>query len=109
MSKSTRVVLMGKSRQKVSNVKEMLDSIEPSNLPKDILSDIYIILESKEKYRLNLTSFNDNITYDDLKTHVSDLRLNTNISRVEVIVDLDEVQRIVKLKANAFLNMYFDE
>lgn len=110
MAKSyPKVILIGKGRGKmVSETKELLNAIEPSNIPSNMIDQLIIETTSGTRYKIDERFLTEGVAYDKIENHLRDIGMREPIESIELTIDLDATRRVIESQTNNLLDQFFD-
>lgn len=105
-----KIILLGKSKSEKSDMQAMLQNMETNQIPVSLLDGVYVTLTDKERYRVdNKHMPKDNFDYDSLERFLAGVQFPADIVNVEIVIDLDAAEIMLKEEASALLEPLFDE
>jgi len=100
---------MGKSKQKKvpTDVLDLLQTVDPKQIPTELLEGIFVTLADKTKYQIDQNKLVNGIDYDEIVSHIKATGAKSNIDSVEIIIDIDYIFRLVNKQAQNLLDHHF--
>lgn len=105
---STKVVLMGKGGTKGDNsVFDIIKNIETKRIPSDLLYCVFVTIKDGSRFKVNRNAFGNLIEYSTMEKQLESLKIDGEITLVEIVVDLSKAQNEIERKTEEFLSQYF--
>lgn len=103
-----RVVVLGKSkRQAPEELLNILSTIEPTDVPTNLIENIYVILSDKTRYQIDKKQLKNGVDYDQIVSYVKATGAKAPVDTIEIVVDIDYTQRLLKNQIHRILDPYF--
>lgn len=106
---NTRVVLFGKGTTPESKQlhKTILNQIEPTEVPKEFISAINLVLSNDQHVLFAMNNSKGNFSIDEIKEFLNEKQVSEQVSRIEVTLDLDAIAKKLTSTTNEFLEKFF--
>lgn len=106
---NTRVVLYGKGTTPANKQlhKTILNQIEPTEVPKEFISTINLVLANDQNLLFAIGSDKGNFCIDEIRDFLSDKGVSEQVARIEVTLDLDAIAEKLTSTTNEFLEKFF--
>jgi len=86
---------------------ELLQQIRPNCVPKEVLHSLYITLFNDKQIKINTEIVTEDIEYRNLATYLEKLGIQDDVSKIEVVVDLEKTKLLLEGTSNGFLDKIF--
>lgn len=102
------VVLLNKGN-KESFIAEYLNTVEIPEIPISLLDSVFVTLQSGEKFKIRRSALKNTINFDTLPEDLNMLGVPENVKTVEILLDLEDADKRIKLEASQMLSDLFEE
>lgn len=107
-NETPKITLLGKgSRYNSAYVKDLINAIDPSNIPGHMLYNVMVELSDGSKFKISPEYFMDGVSYQNIDKQLLSIGVNKNYANVEVVIDLDKMHEALEIQAGELLNQYF--
>lgn len=105
------VILLTKSKgkQERSNVIEYIQSKDSPIIPRKMIDGIFVSLQSGEKYKINRSAIKDDLDVDHVWQTLESLGVPTNITDIEIVLDIDEAEDAIIAESTNILDRVFTD
>lgn len=108
MAESTpKIVMMGKGSAGNTTVNDIIRTIQPSMIPSNLLHGLYVTLYNDQRYRVQNADLGEGLDYEQIERYLTNMGVTTDIKLVEVVIDLDAVQAMLKELSDEILDPIF--
>tara|TARA_Y100000385_G_C12556590_1_gene410243 strand:- start:80 stop:424 length:345 start_codon:yes stop_codon:yes gene_type:complete len=104
------IILLGRKSGEDSETHhlfELLQQIRPNCVPKEVLHSLYITLYNDKQIKINTEIVTEDIEYRNLATYLEKLGIQDDVSKIEVVVDLEKTKLLLEGTSNGFLDKIF--
>ena len=104
------IILLGRKSGEDSETHhlfELLQQIRPNSVPKEVLHSLYITLFNDKQIKINTEIVTEDIEYRNLATYLEKLGIQDDVSKIEVVVDLEKTKLLLEGTSNGFLDKIF--
>jgi len=106
---SPKVVLLGKGDHKHTNeMLDLLNTIEPSYIPSNLIDSVYVTLVDQSKFKIDEKFFKAGIHYESIEEHLRTMNMK-EVDTIEIVVDLEKTSAYLKSDAGKFLKQFFKD
>ena len=107
---STKVVLLGKSTTKKSKQvhKEILNSIQPTEVPKEFIDSITVTFSNQEVVPFNVKNLKGNFSLEEVHDFLKEYKAVDKVELIEIALDLDYITKDLEEKSSSFLGKHFE-
>lgn len=106
MASLPRVILLGKhdGTQDMGETKKILSTVEPSQIPSDLLDSIMITTRRGRQFNINRqTLAKGSVDHSYIDKQISKINMTDEVTEIEMIVDLVRMHARIKAIADAVL------
>jgi hypothetical protein len=108
VSKSpARIVVLGRSKNRSKKINNFLSEIFTQEIPAEFVS--LITLKYDDGTEAEISVIENNVVIDDLNWLLQERDTDRLVEEVEIIVELDIIQKKISKHTNNLLNKYFQE
>ena len=104
------IVMLGrKSRddEETRSLFELLQQVKPDCVPKEVLHSLFLTLEDDRQIKINTELVQTDIEYKNLTKYLEKMGIIENVTRIEVVVDLEKAKVLLEGTSNEFLDRIF--
>lgn len=107
----TNVVLLGKQSATIDNdnVKKIIASIDPNNIPVEFIYEVFIITDKEERYSVKRDLLKKGINYKKIDEYLGNLGIRRDVVTLEIVLDLAKVDSRLKQESTEILSKVFDK
>lgn len=107
----TNVVLLGKQSATIDNdnVKKIIASIDPNNIPVEFIYEVFIITDKEERYSVKRDLLKKGINYKKIDQYLGNLGIRRDVVTLEIVLDLAKVDSRLKQESTEILSKVFDK
>lgn len=107
----TNVVLLGKQSSAIDNdnVKKIIASVDPNNIPVEFIYEVYIVTDDNQKYSVKKDLLKKGINYKKIDSYLSGLGIRRDVVTIEIVLDLAKVDSRLKQESAEILNKVFKQ
>lgn len=111
MPHKTQVALIGKSTSLDSKKlhREVLNSIEPTEVPKEFISGIDLVLGTGKILKFDMPAKEGTFSMAEVTEFINEKKIAEHVARIEITLDLDLISSKLSSEADHFLSRFFDE
>lgn len=91
-----KIVMMGKGTAGNRAVNEIIRTIQPSMIPSNLLHGLFVTLDDNQRYRVQNADLGEGLDYGQIERYLINMGITRDIKTVEVVIDLDAVQIMLK-------------
>lgn len=106
-SGSARVVLIGKSKNKNKTQSNILQDINPTEIPKEFINKITLTFEGDQEIEFDPTGLKENFTVDGMNDWLSKVDKKGHVKLVEITLDLDLIMQSLQKGSDSIFAKYF--
>ena len=108
MSKGpARIIVLGRSKNRSKKINNFLSEIFTQEIPAEFVS--LITLRYDDGTEAEISVIENNVVIDDLNWLLQERDTDRLVEEVEIIVELDIIQKKISKHTNNLLNKYFQE
>jgi hypothetical protein len=108
-----KIVMMGKGSvgngSEIKLVNSIIKTIQPSVIPSNLLHGLFVTLDNDQRYKVSGADLGEGLDYDEIERYLINMGLNREIKLVEVVIDLDAVQNMLKEQTDQILDPIFNQ
>jgi hypothetical protein len=107
----TNVVLLGRQSASIDNenVKKIIASVDPNNIPVEFIYEVFIITNEKDRYSVKKDLLKKGINYKKIDEYLHSLGIRSDVVTLEIVLDLAKVDNRLRQESTEILNKVFPE
>ena len=102
-----RIIVLGRSKNRSKKINNFLSEIFTQEIPAEFVS--LITLKYDDGTEAEISVIENNVVIDDLNWLLQERDTDRLVEEVEIIVELDIIQKKISKHTNNLLNKYFQE
>jgi len=106
-SGAARVVLIGKSKNGAKQKSNILQDINPTEIPKQFIDAITVTFDTEQVMEFDTSSLEQNFTVDGMTDWLNKIDTKGRIKLVEVTLDLDLIMKSLQEGSDSIFAKYF--
>ena len=104
---AARVVLIGKSKNGKTKSNNILQDINPTEIPKQYIDSITVTFDTDQVMEFDTTNLEENFTVDGMTEWLNKIDRKGRIQLVEVTLDLDLIMTSLQEGSDSIFAKYF--
>ena len=91
MSNNTpKIIMVGKGyKNSGKDIKDILATVDPTNIPGDMLDSINVLLNDASKYKIDGRHLREGLNYSNFEAQLSRFGITKDVDQIEIVIDLE--------------------
>lgn len=105
-----RVMILGTGKNhNTREINSIMSSVEPVLIPADLVEGLYVTFNDERKVMVEKKHLSKGVDYRNIERTLRTLGLEKNIRLIEIVVDLDLAQDLLRERSDLILKPLFEE